>query len=78
MTDSKKPGVTFWATVVGVVVVLYVASFGPATWLSERVETADPLLWTFYRPISWICDYGPRPIRDALESYVGLCSDVSR
>jgi hypothetical protein len=36
MTSHKKPGVAFWATVVVVVVLLYVASFGPACWLNER------------------------------------------
>src|SRR6266478_6093011 len=32
-TDRKKPGVTFWATLVVVALVLYVLSFGPACWL---------------------------------------------
>jgi len=32
----KKPGVALWATVVLVVLVLYVASFGPACWLTSQ------------------------------------------
>ena len=37
MTDHKKPGVAFWATV-GLVVVLvgYPLSLGPACWLAEK------------------------------------------
>jgi hypothetical protein len=36
MTDRKKPGVGFWATVVVVVVLLYPISFGPACWSADR------------------------------------------
>ena len=36
MTDRKKPGVAFWVAVALAVVVLYVASFGPACWLYAR------------------------------------------
>ena len=37
MTDHKRPGVAFWATV-GLVVVLvgYPLSFGPACWMVDR------------------------------------------
>ena len=72
MNDRNKPGVTFWATVVVAGLVLYVASFGPACWLSDRMEMNAPLFWEFYQPIEWIVDYGPRPLRDALECYAGL------
>jgi hypothetical protein len=37
MTDRKKPGMAFWATVVVVVALLaYLLSFGPACWLSAK------------------------------------------
>src|SRR5438552_45756 len=37
MTDRKKPGVAFWATVVVVVgLMAYALSFGPAVWLVAR------------------------------------------
>jgi hypothetical protein len=53
MTPSrKKPGVAFWATVVVVVLVLYVASFGPACWLSSRTGTGVRALPIIYRPIT--------------------------
>jgi hypothetical protein len=41
MTDRKKPGVAFWATVVVVAVLAYPLSFGPACWVSGRVEADE-------------------------------------
>src|SRR5262245_38714898 len=39
MTDRKKPGVAFWATVVVVVMlVAYPLSFGPACWVAPRTQ----------------------------------------
>jgi hypothetical protein len=38
MTDRKKPGVAFWATVVFALPVLYILSFGPACWIASRTE----------------------------------------
>jgi hypothetical protein len=51
MTDRKKPGVVFWATVALLVPFLYVASFGPACWLTSRLECGANLLPTIYRPL---------------------------
>jgi hypothetical protein len=53
MTDSKKPGVAFWATVVVVVVLLYPISFGPACWITSRTTSAARWLPGFYWPILW-------------------------
>src|SRR5262245_53120695 len=40
MTNRKKPGVAFWATVVVVVaLVAYPMSFGPACWLAATPKT---------------------------------------
>ena len=71
MTDRKKPGVALWATVVLVVVVLYVASFGPAfrlyfygcgDWIDEGTEAVlQP--WS---PILWLSYHGPQPVHDAI------------
>jgi hypothetical protein len=50
MTDRKKLGVAFWATVVVVVVLIgYPLSFGPACWIASRSEKKD--IPTFYWPI---------------------------
>jgi hypothetical protein len=51
MTDRKKPGVAFWATVALVVPLLYAASFGPACWLTSHLEYGADLLPIIYRPI---------------------------
>ena len=43
MPDLKKPGVAFWATMVVVMPLLYVASFGPACWLTSQAgDRYDP------------------------------------
>ncbi len=51
MTDRKKPGVAFWVTVVVVELVLYVASFGPACWLSDRHLLPYGAADAIYRPL---------------------------
>jgi hypothetical protein len=52
MTSSaKQPGATFWATVVVVVIALYVASFGPACWISSHTGIGYVALPKAYRPI---------------------------
>lgn len=51
MTDRKKPGVPFWATVAAVGLVLYVASFGPACWLTSRMHFETSAIGVIYRPI---------------------------
>jgi hypothetical protein len=53
MTASKKPGVAFWAIVVVVVVLLYVASFGPACWITSRLDRGADLVPVVYRPLTW-------------------------
>src|ERR1043166_939564 len=51
MSSSRnKPGVAFWATVVGVVGLLYLASFGPACWVCAR--TANARLPAAYYPLT--------------------------
>ena len=51
-TDRKKPGVTFWATVVVVAgMVAYPLSFGPACWLTSRTGLGTHALPTVYRPL---------------------------
>jgi hypothetical protein len=58
MTDRKKPGVAFWATV-GLVVALvgYPLSIGPAVWLYDR-DLLSPqttqVLEVFYWPMTWL------------------------
>jgi hypothetical protein len=76
MTDRKKPGGSFWATVVLVVPLLYVASFGPACWMTARKlgaedRKAHPVM-TAYFPLGYIGQHGPRALRDAIFRYAWI------
>src|SRR5690348_8896119 len=52
MIDGKrKPGVSFWATVVMLVVLAYPISFGPACWITSRADRGKSLLPVVYWPI---------------------------
>ena len=52
MTDRRKPGAAFWATVVVVVVlVAYPLSFGPACWVTSRTTYGAKLIPLLYYPI---------------------------
>lgn len=70
MTDRKKPGVAFWATV-GLVVMLvgYPLSFGPAC----RFLLPNGRCTEFYRPCILAAMDGPRPVRNALWRWANLC-----
>jgi hypothetical protein len=75
MTDRKKPGVGFWATVVVVVGLLYVASFG--VWCrfnrgGPGIIKAASYIWPYY-PMFWLMDNGPAPVKSAIRSYVVWC-----
>ena len=69
MTDRKKPGVAFWATVALVAVLLYVASFGPACWLRDQGRIPKLATALFYRPLIRAMFDGPRPVRRMLRKY---------
>jgi len=69
---KKKPGVTFWATVVVVVVVLYVASVGPVGWIDRWVTGPgffNDACSVIYAPLRLAYRHGPQPFRDALDWY---------
>src|SRR5436190_14665700 len=69
MTDRKKPGVAFWATV-GIVVVLvgYPLSFGPACWITSRTDVGVSSLPIVYLPLIRAMSRSER-IADALDWY---------
>jgi hypothetical protein len=56
-TDREKPGVAFWATVVLVVVLVYLVSFGPMYGITCAV--GSPILHrtahVIYRPLAVAC-----------------------
>jgi hypothetical protein len=76
MTDSKQPGVVFWATVALVVgLVLYTLSIGPVNWVNERhtlIVDGDLLVNRLYFPITELRDRSPKPIRSVYWWYMSL------
>lgn len=76
MTSRRKPGVSFWATaVVVVVVVVYPLSYGPVCWLAFHgllPEWSVGAFNVFYGPIVWLYFYGPTPIIEAIRWYTDI------
>src|SRR5262245_702049 len=51
-SGSKKPGLAFWATAVVVVgLVAYPLSFGPASWISSRMNVGANVVSITCRPL---------------------------
>ena len=73
-SDRKKPGVAFWATMVGVVPALYVASFGPVCWTASRMRGGD-LAYAYY-PLMEAARYS-RTVSRALQSVANWQSPSS-
>jgi hypothetical protein len=68
MDEKRKP---LWPKIVATVValaVLYVASFGPACWMTASVAVKRPLpTWmVIYYPLGRHAARGPKPTRDLL------------
>jgi hypothetical protein len=75
MTECKKPGVAFWATVVVAMLLLYVVSIGPACWLAGRNCVPDWAVGpgeTIYQPAIWLVQNGPEPIGNAIVWYAAF------
>src|SRR5262249_53541802 len=54
MTSRNKPGMAFGATVVVVVVlVAYPLSFGPACWMTSRLDRGADLVSVLFCPLTW-------------------------
>jgi hypothetical protein len=73
MTSNRKnPGVAFWATVVVVVALLYVASFGPACWYLSREPYDHSFRRLFertYWPIGRAASEGPKIVERSVFRY---------
>jgi hypothetical protein len=73
---QKKHGVAYCATVLMVVGLLYVASFG--MWCRYNrtgpgeISAARAYVFPYY-PIFWLADNGPAPVRSALRAYIIWC-----
>jgi len=71
MTDRKKPGVAFWATVVVVVASVYALSIGPVCWLSSRLNVGMQVVPIAYRPITRLIGRS-RPAGSAIQWYSSI------
>jgi hypothetical protein len=74
-SDSKKPGVVFWAIVGVSLPVLYLLSFGPACWLFWKPWCPTAIRDSIdiaYEPAQQLLMNGPEPIRKALLWYTDL------
>ena len=73
MTDRKKPGVAFWATVALVVVLAYPLSFGPCAWIVDAAHMSPAIkisMGHFFAPCRWFYRAGPEPVRGWYQKYV--------
>lgn len=73
-SDHKNPGVTIWATVVMVAVLVgYSLSVGPAIWIRDRTGgTIDKYFEGLYSPIIRASEDGPKPVPDAIGWYAQI------
>jgi len=79
MTDRKKPGVAFWATVVvvvlGLAAVMYPLSAGPISYMLKTgflPASALPVARCVYAPLRWLYANGPESYRAADKWYMDL------
>ena len=68
----KKPGIAFWATVVVVVALVYLLSFGPACWISSRMNVGADLVPVVYRPLTWAMSPDPETMFNRVGSWYAL------
>jgi hypothetical protein len=70
MNDDRWKPVWPWisALLIGLPL-LYVASFGPACWITSRTGTGMQVVSPFYRPVIRAMFRGPGPLREPLFQY---------
>jgi hypothetical protein len=69
MDKERNPVWPWIATVLIGLPMLYVASFGPACWITSHLGRDDSTVETAYLPIFWAWDFLPKPIQSGLRSY---------
>jgi hypothetical protein len=74
--NQKKHGAAFWPTVIlGGVLLVYLVSFGPASWLLVRCPSPDWAIQAhhqIYAPLMWMIDKGPSPLPAVLDWYATI------
>jgi len=71
MTDRKKPGVAFWTVLLGVMLLGYPLSIGPAVWLTGHRYFRDSTVSSFYWPVLWSAAQAI-PLENALDWWGSL------
>src|SRR5262249_32610903 len=72
MTNSKKPGLAFWATVVCLVILGYGVSLGPGCWVTSQTGVGTSVVDVVYRPIILVADACPFSAWGIIQWYSGL------
>jgi hypothetical protein len=78
----KRRSRRFWISAIPLVPIFYVASFGPACWLTSRTNVGANFLPTLYLPIIVVWDIDAsfrglpnRPLHEALQWYTSVGAD---
>ena len=79
MSGERKP---VWPRIAALLIglpLLYVASFGPACWISDRMQPEGNIVSLVYRPVLWLWINGPDWIQTGIANYasIGSHSNVS-
>ena len=75
MNNDRK---ALWPWIVAVLIglpVLYVASFGPACWVTSWTRQGYEAVPVVYRPIVWIWNHSPPAVGIALDWYARVGAD---
>jgi hypothetical protein len=78
VSDRRKPGVAFWATVVVVgLLVGYPLSCGPMMYLAGTYydhipEWANDMLEWYFLPLEWVKNHAPEWLYRVIERYESL------
>jgi hypothetical protein len=71
--DRKRPTAGFWISVVLVAALAYPLSFGPACWISSRLNAGTSAVTLVYRPIAWFLrEDCAGPLDSAVRWYAGV------
>ena len=69
MSDDRKPLLPWIVTLLIGLPVIYVASFGPACWLTDEAIVPDAVTHRVFGPLAWAAARCPNSIRHALVEY---------
>jgi hypothetical protein len=75
--SERKPTIGFWGAVASAAALVYLLSFGPIVWMTDRMIFPERLHGPaafVYAPLAHVSLAGPRPVREALRWYADLGS----